>query len=188
MKRFIAISMVCLLCSFGCSTIKADVAKVQADIKAVDWTAVAAWYDKAIGGLEQALNVAQAIDPGLAPEVLVAQPVVAAAKLAGDALTAAAGKYAVGNDHGGRCDIDGQDDRGAVRRGQKRRGPGGDKAGGPYYAGSDAGSGKVEYHFYDYADCPAPPSIFADFCPMTMEVDAEANAERQLKIGWTWRF
>ncbi len=96
MKRFIAISMVCLLCSFGCSTIKADVAKVQADIKAVDWTAVAAWYDKAIGGLEQALNVAQAIDPGLAPEVLVAQPVVAAAKLAGDALTAAAGKYAAG--------------------------------------------------------------------------------------------
>ncbi|MGA2401450.1 MAG: hypothetical protein ABSG91_07060 [Syntrophobacteraceae bacterium] len=94
MEKAIAIILVCLFCAAGCAAIKTDVAKVDAKIKAVDWTAVAGWYDKAIGGLQQALNVAQMIDPGLAPEVLVAQPVVAAAKLAGDALTAAAAKYA----------------------------------------------------------------------------------------------
>lgn len=97
MKKFIAILAICGLFFTGCAAFKTDVAKVEADIKAVDWSAVQTYWADFVRGLEAAVPVVEAIFPGSKSTVdKVVTPVLADANTAVTALTTTVQAYQAG--------------------------------------------------------------------------------------------
>lgn len=87
MKRFIAISLVCLFCAFGCAAFNADVSKVEVGI-----CKAAAYYTEYIAGPAQIVGqyapLAAAV-PTVGPLVAELEPVVTALNAAVADLNAA---------------------------------------------------------------------------------------------------
>jgi hypothetical protein len=99
-KGFAAIVLVCLFCaafSFGCAALKADFAKVETKLEAVDWPAVQAYWSKFAAGLNEALPVIEALFPGSKSTIdKVVTPVLADANTAVTALTTSVQAYKAG--------------------------------------------------------------------------------------------
>jgi hypothetical protein len=102
MKKFIAICLVCLFCGcaavafVGCASLKSEEQKVVAAVEKIDWTAMGEWYDKAVGGLDQAANVAKIFLPQDTAEIDVADKCIDATRSSVDTLTTLAAQAKAG--------------------------------------------------------------------------------------------
>ena len=97
MKKFIAIVLVCLFCCMGCAGLKADIAKVETDIKAVNWSAAATYWADFVKGLNAALPVIETLFPGTKSTVNnVINPVLADANVAVTSFTSTVQAYQAG--------------------------------------------------------------------------------------------
>jgi hypothetical protein len=79
-----------LACAFGCASFKADVAKVETKIQGIDYSQVAAWYDKATVGLDNAARVAAVFIPQYSLEIAAADEAIDISRAGVDMLTALA--------------------------------------------------------------------------------------------------
>jgi hypothetical protein len=82
----------------GCAWLKTETAKIETDVKSVDWAAVAKWFDTAITDMQKGMTIAAQVDPILAQNAIfqTAGVCLATAKVAGDQLTTDAQAYAAG--------------------------------------------------------------------------------------------
>ncbi len=101
MKRIAVFAMAGLFLVFGalagCSTFKADFAKVEAKVESIDWNAVATYWQKFDAGLQEAMPVIEVLFPGSKSTIQkVVAPVLADSNTAASTLITTVQAYKAG--------------------------------------------------------------------------------------------
>lgn len=101
MKRIAVFVMAGLFLVFGalagCSTFKADFAKVEAKVESIDWAAVSDYWTKFDAGLQKAMPVIEALFPGSKSTIdKVVAPVLADSNAAVTTFTTTVAAYKAG--------------------------------------------------------------------------------------------
>ncbi len=79
---------------FGCALVKTDVAKLEGDVKAINWSEVSTYWADFVKGLNEALPVAETLFPGTKSTIeTIVKPVLADANTAATALTTSVQAY-----------------------------------------------------------------------------------------------
>ena len=83
--------------TFGCTTFKADVAKVEAKVESIDWAAVSTYWQKFDAGLQASMPVIEALFPGSKSTIQkVVAPVLADSNTAATTLITTIQAYKAG--------------------------------------------------------------------------------------------